>query len=72
MQIAIINDTHCGVKNGSDVFLKNAEKFYTDVFFPYLEENKIDTIIHLGDYFEHRKFVNFKALNQNKKVFLEQ
>ena len=71
MQIAIINDTHCGVKNGSDVFLKNAEKFYTDVFFPYLKENKIDTIIHLGDYFEHRKFVNFKALNQNKKVFLD-
>ena len=71
MQVAIINDTHCGVKNGSDVFLKNAEKFYTDVFFPYLKENNIDSIIHLGDYFEHRKFVNFKALNQNKRVFLD-
>lgn len=71
MRVAIINDTHCGVKNGSDVFLKNAEKFYTDIFFPYLKENNIDSIIHLGDYFEHRKFVNFKALNQNKRVFLD-
>ncbi len=71
MQIAIINDTHCGVKNGSDVFLKNAEQFYTNVFFPYLEKHNIKTIIHLGDYFEHRKYVNFKALNQNKKMFLD-
>jgi len=71
MQVAIINDTHCGVKNGSDVFLKNAEQFYTNVFFPYLKENNIDTILHLGDYFEHRKYVNFKALNKNKKMFLD-
>jgi len=71
MKIAIINDTHCGVKNGSDVFLNNAETFYTNVFFPYLKENNIDTILHLGDYFEHRKFINFKALNHNKRVFLD-
>ena len=71
MRIAILNDTHCGVKNGSDVFLNSAEEFYSKVFFPYLEENNIYSIIHLGDYFEHRKFINFKALNHNKKVFLD-
>ena len=71
MRIAILNDTHCGVKNGSEVFLNNAEDFYTKVFFPYLKENNIDTILHLGDYFEHRKYINFKALNQNKRVFLD-
>ena len=50
MQIAIINDTHCGVKNGSDVFLKNAEQFYTNVFFPYLEKHNIKTqIIDIQD-----------------------
>ena len=61
MRIAILNDTHCGVKNGNDVFLNSAEEFYNKVFFPYLKENQIDTILHLGDYFEHRKFINFKA-----------
>tara|TARA_X000001382_G_scaffold130109_1_gene123928 strand:- start:6014 stop:7069 length:1056 start_codon:yes stop_codon:yes gene_type:complete len=71
MRIAILNDTHCGVKNGNDVFLNSAEEFYNKVFFPYLKENQIDTILHLGDYFEHRKFINFKALNQNKRVFLD-
>ena len=41
MKIAIINDTHCGIKNGSDVYLDNAEAFYSKVFFPYLEEHNI-------------------------------
>ena len=27
--------------------------------------------MHLGDYYDHRKFVNFKALNHNRKVFLD-
>lgn len=47
------------------------EKFYSDVFFPYLLENKIDKIIHLGDYYEHRKYVNFKALEHNRRIFLD-
>lgn len=71
MKVAIINDTHCGVRNSSDIFLDNAEKFYADVFFPTLLERGIRHIIHLGDYFDHRKFINFRALNRNRHVFLE-
>ena len=47
------------------------EKFYTNVLFPYLLENKIDKILHLGDYYEHRKFVNLKALEHNRRIFLD-
>ena len=71
MKIAILNDTHCGVRNSSDIFLQYQERFYGEVFFPYLEEHGIKNILHLGDYYEHRKFVNFKALNANRKHFLE-
>jgi len=71
MKVAILNDTHCGVRNSSDIFLKYQERFYSKIFFPYLKEHNIKNILHLGDYYEHRKFVNFKALNQNRKVFLE-
>jgi len=71
MKIAVLNDTHCGVRNSSDIFLEYQEKFYRDVFFPYLKEHGITQIIHLGDYYDHRKYVNFKAQNQNRKVFLE-
>lgn len=70
MKIAILNDTHTGIRNSSDVFIENAEKFYSEVFFPYLLENNIKHILHLGDYYDNRKFINFKALNCNRKHFL--
>ena len=71
MKLAVLNDTHCGVRNSSDIFLKYQERFFGEIFFPYLKENNITQILHLGDYYDHRKFVNFKALNDNRKVFLE-
>jgi len=71
MKIAILNDTHAGIRNSSDIFLDNAETFYSDVFFPYLLENDIRHIIHLGDYYDNRKFINFRALNRNRHHFLK-
>ena len=71
MKVAILNDTHCGTRNSSDIFLDYQGRFYTEVFFPYCKEHNIKQILHLGDYYEHRKFVNFKALNTNRKHFLE-
>ncbi len=71
MKIAILNDTHCGARNSSDIFMDYQEKFYNDIFFPYLLENNIKHIIHLGDYYEHRKYVNFKALEHNRRIFLD-
>lgn len=70
MRFAIINDTHCGVRNSSEVFLDNAEEFYSTVFFPYLEAEGITHILHLGDYYDNRKFINFRALHRNRKMFL--
>ena len=71
MKVAVLNDTHCGIRNSSEIFLNNAARFYSEVFFPYCEENGIEQILHLGDYYDHRKFVNFKALNHNRKHFLD-
>ena len=71
MRIAILNDTHCGIRNSSDIFIDYQERFYNEVFFPYLNDNGIKNIVHLGDYYEHRRYINFKALNSNRKVFLE-
>tara|TARA_B100001063_G_scaffold57832_1_gene52053 strand:+ start:381 stop:1439 length:1059 start_codon:yes stop_codon:yes gene_type:complete len=72
MKIALLNDTHTGIRNSSEIFLNNAEDFYNNVFFPECEKQNIKQILHLGDYYDHRKFVNFKALNHNRRVFLDQ
>jgi len=71
MKLCILNDTHCGTRNSSDIFLDNAEKFYSDVLFPYLLEHNIKHIVHLGDYYDNRKFINFRALNRNRNHFLK-
>ena len=70
MKVAILNDTHCGIRNSSDVFLNNSADFYDKVFFPYCREHDIKQIVHLGDVYDHRKFINFRALNHYRKHFL--
>lgn len=70
MKICILNDTHAGIRNSSDIFTDNADLFYNDVFFPYLVDNGIKRIIHLGDVFDNRKFINFKSLHRFRKSFL--
>ena len=69
-KIVVLCDTHVGVRNSSDIFIENAAAFYTDVLFPHMLEHGIKRIIHLGDVFDNRKLVNFKALHSYRKTFL--
>jgi DNA repair exonuclease SbcCD nuclease subunit len=71
MKIAILNDTHCGCRNSSDIFMDYQERFYSEEFFPYLKEHGITQILHLGDYYDNRKTINLKALNHNRQIFLD-
>ncbi len=61
MKIALLNDTHFGARNDSSAFLDYFMRFYNEIFFPYLKENNITTLIHLGDVVDRRKFINFKT-----------
>ena len=69
-KIAILNDTHFGVKNGSAIFMDYASKFFDEVFFPYCVENDIKQVLHLGDFFDHRKYVNYKVLEHAYECFI--
>jgi DNA repair exonuclease SbcCD nuclease subunit len=71
MLIAILNDTHCDVRNSADIFLENQTKFYTDTFFPYCKEHGITQVLHLGDYYDNRKQISVKAIGHNRKIFLD-
>ena len=62
MLVALLNDTHCGVRNSSKIFMDYQERFYSEIFFPYCDANDIKHILHLGDYYDHRKNINFHAL----------
>ena len=70
-KVAIITDTHFGSRKGSKLFHDYFEKFYNDIFFPNLDEHGIDTVIHMGDAFDSRKGIDFKALDWAKRVVFE-
>ena len=71
MKVAIITDTHWGVRNDSQVFYEYFRKFYTDVFFPELEKREISTVWMGGDTFDRRKFINFKTLQTAKEIYFD-
>ena len=68
MKIAIITDTHYGARKGSKLFHDYFEEFYKNIFFPTLDEQGIDTVVHMGDAFDSRKGIEFKSLDWAKRV----
>ena len=71
MKIAVIGDTHFGARGDSPLFLNHFLKFFEEQFFPYLKEHNITKVLHLGDLFDRRKFINFNTLHHTKKRFVE-
>ena len=68
----MITDQHFGGKSDSKSFNDYIEKFYTNQFFPYLKENKIHTVIDLGDTFDRRKYVNFAILDKVRQYYFDE
>ena len=71
MLIALITDQHFGGKSDSILFNEYIEQFYTNQFFPYLEEHNIHTVIDLGDTFDRRKYVNFSILEKVREYYFD-
>jgi len=72
MKVALITDTHWGVRNDAHNMLDYFGKFMEDVFFPYLDEHNIDTVIHLGDLVDRRKYINFVTLRHLRNNFMDE
>ena len=71
MKIALITDTHFGARNDSLPFNEYFYKFWEEIFFPLIDKKGIDTIIHLGDTMDRRKFVSYKIANDFRTRFIQ-
>lgn len=71
MKIALVTDTHWGVRNDNLSFLDYFDKFYSNIFFPTLDERGIDTVLHLGDIVDRRKYISYVTLRRLKEGFIE-
>jgi DNA repair exonuclease SbcCD nuclease subunit len=71
MKIAILNDTHWGARADNAAFAEYFIKFYREIFFPYLRENNIKTVFHLGDLADRRKYINFVTAKNLEEHFVK-
>lgn len=71
MKLAIITDTHFGIKNGSPIFFEYQNQWLNEQFFPKCIEEGIDTILHLGDFFDNRKFIGVRSMHFARVNFIE-
>lgn len=71
MKVAIITDTHWGIRNDSIIMHDYMKKFLDDVFFPTLKEQGIDTVFHLGDLVDRRKYINYVTARRLRDDFLQ-
>ena len=69
MKIALLNDTHFGARNDNPAFVKYFNRFYDEIFFPYIIQHDIKTLIHLGDVVDRRKFINFNTAHNFQENF---
>jgi hypothetical protein len=71
MKIALVTDLHFGARNDNQKVAKFQSDFYNDVFFPYIDNNDITTVINLGDTFDRRKFISYTSLKSAKQMFFD-
>lgn len=71
MKIAILGDTHFGMRNDNQVFANLYARFYNETFFPYLQEHDIKCVVQLGDLFDRRKYINFQSLAHARENFFD-
>ena len=72
MKIAILGDTHFGMRGDSIAFHNHYSEFYLNTFFPYLVQNGITTVFQMGDLFDRRKYISFQSLALCRRYFFDQ
>lgn len=70
-KIAIISDTHFGVRNDNISFTEMTKKFLDQIFFLELDKRQIKHVIHLGDLFDRRKMTNTMTVNRLRLDFIQ-
>jgi len=70
MKLGLITDTHYGIRNDDQVFYDYFKKS-TDWFITEAQNRKFDAIVHLGDLYDRRKYVNFVTAHRARVDFLQ-
>lgn len=70
MKVILLGDLHMGARTGDLDFARFFNKFFSDVLYPYMRENGINTIIQAGDYFDNQTSLVYDAWKLCKPVWV--
>ena len=71
-KICLVTDTHFGARSDSIPFDNFFRRFYEEIFFPEIDKRGIRHIVHLGDCFDRRKYINFNTLSSCRNYFFDE
>jgi len=71
MKVAIVTDTHFGVRNDNRILNNHVNSFFDEQFFPYVDAHNISSVIHLGDVCDRRKYINFVTSDALEKHLIK-
>lgn len=69
-KVAVITDTHFGVRQDSPVFHYHQKKFYDEIFFPYLDKHNIKHVLHGGDLTDRQVLIKYSTLELMNDTFM--
>lgn len=69
MKIALVTDTHAGVRNDLECLQEHQNRFWANEFFPELKKRGINQIVHGGDFFDKRQYLTLKTMENTKNIF---
>ena len=70
-KVVLLGDLHLGARGGSNHFSDYFNSFFTDTLYPYCQVNDIKNIIQLGDLFDSRTSLSYKAFHRCKNVWFD-
>ena len=72
MKVALITDTHWGVRGDNVAFLDMNKRFLDGIFFPKIQSLGIQRVVHLGDVVDRRKYINIYTAKRLREDFIDQ
>lgn len=72
MKVAIITDIHFDCRGGSKYWITQFQKFFSEIFFPRIDKDKITHVLILGDTWEYRYKLGINAMNAAFAMFFDE
>lgn len=63
-QVAILNDLHLGYGGSNSLYAREAQKFFDNVFIPWVDENDVVAVVVSGDLMDNRREINVRIANE--------